>query len=76
MELVQIKREQDCVEQGNIRDSLGQYEEALASYDSALTIDPGDADAWFNKGMTLKKMGKSKEAESCVETAINLYCGR
>ena len=76
MELVQIKREQDCVEQGNIRDSLGQYEEAIASYDSALKIDPGDADAWFDKGMTLKKMGKSKEAESCVDTAINLYCGR
>ena len=76
MELVQIKREQDCVEQGNIRDSLGQYEGAIASYDSALKIDPNDADAWFDKAMTLKKMGKSKEAESCVETAINLYCGR
>jgi tetratricopeptide (TPR) repeat protein len=65
MELVQIKREQDCVEQGNIRDSLGQYEDAIASYDSALKIDPSDADAWFDKGMTLKKMGKSKEAELC-----------
>ena len=74
--MVQIKREQDCVEQGNIRDSLGQYEGAIASYDSALKIDPNDADAWFDKAMTLKKMGKFKEAESCVETAINLYCGR
>ena len=74
--MVQIKREQDCVEQGNIRDSPGRYEGTITSYDSALKIDPNDEDAWFDKAMTLKKMGKSKEAESCVETAINLYCGR
>jgi tetratricopeptide (TPR) repeat protein len=76
MELVQLKREQDCVKQGDLRESLGMYEEAIASYDSALKIDPTDADAWFDKGMVLKKMGKFKESEACVETAVNLYCGR
>ena len=76
MELIQLQRERDCVEHGNIRDSEGQYEKALAAYENALRIDPDDADAWFNKGMTLKKMGKISDATRCVETAINLYCGR
>jgi tetratricopeptide (TPR) repeat protein len=76
MGLVQIKREQDCVEHGELRDSEGQYEKAIAAYDNALKIDPGDAVAWFDKGMTLKKMGRSLESERCIETAINLCCGR
>ncbi len=76
MELVQLKREQDFIKEGDLHESLGRFEEALASYDSALTIDPTDADAWFDKGIVLKKMGRSKESEACVETAINLYCGR
>lgn len=76
MELIQIQRERDCVEHGDLRDSQGQYEKAIAAYDNALRIDPDDADAWFNKGTTLTKMGKHAEAARCVETAINLYCGR
>jgi Flp pilus assembly protein TadD len=59
--LVQIKREQDGVEQGNIRDSLGRYEGAISSYDSAFKIDPNDADAWFDKAMTLKRWGNPKK---------------
>jgi len=76
MELVQILRERDCVEHGDLRDSEGQYEKALKAYDNALRIDPADADAWFDKGLTLKKMGRSQESERCIETAIDLYCGR
>ncbi len=76
MELVQLQRERDCVEHGDLRDSQGQYEKALKAYDSALRIDPGDADVWFDKGLTLKKMGRSEEAERCIGTAIDLYCGR
>jgi tetratricopeptide (TPR) repeat protein len=76
MELVQIQRERDCIEHGDLRDSEGQYEKALKAYDSALRIDPGDADVWFDKGLTLKKMGRSQESERCIEMAIDLYCGR
>ncbi len=76
MELIQLQRERDCVEHGDLRDSEGQYEKAIVAYDNALRIDPEDADVWFNKGETLKKMGKSTEAMRCIETAINLYCGR
>jgi tetratricopeptide (TPR) repeat protein len=76
MELIQLQRERDCVEHGDLRDSEGQYEKAIAAYDNALRIDPTDADVWFDKGLTLKKMGRSIESQRCVETAINLYCGR
>ena len=76
MELIQLQRERDCVKHGDLRDSEGQYEKAIKAYDNALRIDPEDADAWFDKGETLKKMGKPTEATRCIETAINLYCGR
>jgi tetratricopeptide (TPR) repeat protein len=75
MELAQIKQEEDLVKVGNTHDSQGRYEEAIESYDKALQIDPDDADAWFDKGETLKKMGKLTEAEKCFEKSTNLYCG-
>jgi Flp pilus assembly protein TadD len=62
-------RERMWVKDGDLLDGEGKF-------DHALGIDPGDADVWFDKGQTLKKMGKTAEAEKCIETAINLYCGR
>jgi len=76
MELDKIKIKQDLVKEGDICDSQGRYEEAINFYDKVLQIDPDDADAWFNKGITLKKMGKHSEGTRSIETAINLYIGR
>ena len=76
MELIQIQRERDCIEHGDLRDSEGEYEKAIKAYDNALRIDLSDADVWFDKGLTLKKMGRSLESEKCIDEAINLYCGR
>ncbi len=59
---------------GDCQDCTGQNEEAIASYNQALDIDPCHADAWFNKGMSLKKIGKSKEGSQCIERSIDLYC--
>jgi tetratricopeptide (TPR) repeat protein len=75
MELDQLKKEQDWVNEGNLKDSQGRYEEAIADYDKALQIDPDDADALFDKAETLQKMGKRKEAELLVEKALNEYVG-
>jgi protein O-GlcNAc transferase len=61
---------------GNCQDCLEKPEDAIASYDRALQIDSGHAEAWFNKGMTLKKMGQTNEATKCIEKSIDLYCGR
>ena len=75
MELVDLKQEHDCIEHGNLRDSQGRYEKAIAAYDRALMIDPEDADAWYNKGETLFKMGKVTEASKCFEIATKFYLG-
>jgi tetratricopeptide (TPR) repeat protein len=59
---------------GDCQDCLGQNEAAVASYNHALANDPCHADAWFNKGMTLKKMGQIREASQCIGKAVDLYC--
>jgi tetratricopeptide (TPR) repeat protein len=61
---------------GNCQECLDRLDDAISSYDKALRIDPGHADAWFNKGMTLKKKGMQKEAAQCIEKSVNLYYGR
>lgn len=75
MELELLKKEIHWVNEGNLKDSLGKYEEAIADYDRALQIDPDDADVLFDKAETLQKMGKYKEAEKLVEKAIDGYVG-
>jgi len=57
---------------GNCMDKI---EDAIASYDKALEMDPDNAEAWFNKGMTLKKRGQIEESTQCIEKCINLFCG-
>ncbi len=49
---------------GNCQDCLDKNEDAIASYDKALQIDPGHAEAWFNKGMSLKKLGKNQRSNA------------
>jgi tetratricopeptide (TPR) repeat protein len=61
---------------GNCQECLEKNDDAIASYNKALEIDPSHADAWFNKGMVLKKMGRTKESAQCIEKSIDLYCGR
>lgn len=75
MDLTELKREHDCVEYGDLRDSQGQYEKALAAYNNALRIVPDDADVLFDKGETLVKMGNLMEAQKCFDLALSLYNG-
>jgi tetratricopeptide (TPR) repeat protein len=63
-------------ELGICHDCSNMYEDALAYYDKAIQADPFHADAWFNKGMSLKKLGREKEAQQSIEKAIDLYVGR
>lgn len=60
----------------NCQDCLDKYEDAIASYNKALHLDPGNAETWFNKGMMLKKNGQIEAATECIEKSIDLYCGR
>jgi len=68
-----VKQEQKFVERGNILDSQGQFEKAIAAYDHALEIVPDDADVIFDKGETLVKLGRVPEAMKCFDTATQMY---
>jgi tetratricopeptide (TPR) repeat protein len=75
MQIADLKRQHDCVEHGDLRDSQGEFEKAIKAYDRALRIIPEDADVLFNKGQTLQKMGRLGEAQKCYEQAIRMYVG-
>ena len=49
-----------------------RYKEALAAYDRALALDPNDADAWNNKGIVLRALGRTAEAEAAAKRAKEL----
>jgi tetratricopeptide (TPR) repeat protein len=61
---------------GTCQGCLDNDDDALASYNKAIQLDPGHADAWFNKGMILKQKGRNTEATRCIEMSMDLYCGR
>lgn len=45
---------------GVVLEKLGRDEEALASYDRAIAIDPNNAHAHYNRGVVLGKLGRSE----------------
>jgi tetratricopeptide (TPR) repeat protein len=49
-----------------------EYMNAIARYDEAIDIDPYYADAWYNKGSALEKLGKYDEAIRCYDNAIDI----
>lgn len=61
---------------GNCQGCLDKSDDALESYTRAILLDPGHAEAWFNKGMLLKQKGRNTEATKCIEMSMDLYCGR
>jgi tetratricopeptide (TPR) repeat protein len=67
---------QSLIEIGNCYEYLNQSDKAILYYEQVIQMDSFQADAWFNKGMSMKKMGNEKEAKLCIEKAIELYCGR
>ncbi len=56
--------------------SLGKLNDAVRCYDTAIGIDPYDAESWYNKSTTLLKLGKTNDASQCAERAIDLSMGR
>lgn len=64
------------IEISNCYEYLNQSDRAIPYYEKVIQIDPFYADAWFNKGMSIRKTGTEKEAALCIERAIELYCSR
>jgi tetratricopeptide (TPR) repeat protein len=57
------------VEHGICLSDLDLHDEALARFENALTLDPGHASAWYNKGITLYRAGRYEGAFAAMECA-------
>jgi tetratricopeptide (TPR) repeat protein len=57
---------------GNILQSLGRLEEALAAYDQALALMPALAEAHSNRGAVLKKLARLDQALTAYDQALAL----
>ena len=44
---------------------MERYDDAILSYEKAIEVSPGYADAWYNKGELLKRKEQGDEAEKC-----------
>ena len=49
--------------------SLGHLDEAVTYYDKVLALEPGNTDAWNNKGVCFRKLGKLEQALTCYDRA-------
>ncbi len=57
-------------EMGRILISLKRYEEAIASCDKAIAINPNDDWAWHRRGYSLSQLGRYEEAIASCDKAI------
>jgi len=55
--------------------TIGRYADAVAAYDKAVFIRPGNADAWNNRGIALENLGQYSEAVSSYDKAVTLQPG-
>lgn len=56
--------------QGAAHARLGDFEAAVASFEKALILDPGFADAHFNLGNVLRRLGRIRDAAESFGKAI------
>jgi tetratricopeptide (TPR) repeat protein len=51
---------------------MGRYEEAVAAYDKAVSLDPSFGKAWRNRGLSLSLLNRTTEAEESYEKALKI----
>jgi tetratricopeptide (TPR) repeat protein len=52
--------------------ALDRHVEAIRSYEEAIRIKPDFAEAWYNKGISLRTLGEQKGADQCFAKAREL----
>jgi tetratricopeptide (TPR) repeat protein len=57
--------------QGNSLYNVGKYEEAIASYDRAISFKLDKHEAWYNQGNSLGNLGRHEEAIASYDRAIS-----
>jgi len=48
---------------------LGKYSDAVTACEKALEIDPKYAKGWYNKGVVLSEIGRSRESKKAFKKA-------
>lgn len=66
------KTKAQYLDEGYAFKSDKRYEEALVAFEQALSLDPHDAGAWYNKGETLYNLKHYEEALAAYEQVIQL----
>jgi tetratricopeptide (TPR) repeat protein len=49
---------------------MGRYNEAVAAYDQAVTLDPAYGKAWRNRGLSLALLNRTNESEESYQKAL------
>jgi tetratricopeptide (TPR) repeat protein len=62
----------DWILRGAYLHDLGRYEEAIASYDQLISINPEDHLAWFFRGYSLHNLGRYEEAITNYDRCISI----
>ena len=42
----------------------GDYDQAIKDYSEAIKLEPGEADAWYNRGLAYKELGNEAKAKA------------
>ena len=59
-------------EMGKMQLEEGQYENALNSFQKAISINQNDPDLWNLKGVTLRSLGRYNEAVECFNKSLEI----
>jgi tetratricopeptide (TPR) repeat protein len=58
------------VNRGILKARLGNLEEAIVDYDAALRRDPGEAEAYLNKGFAMLRLTDASQARPLFDSAL------
>lgn len=62
----------DWLNKGKDLLNSGKYQEAVSSFEKAISLCPAMAEAWYNKNRALRELGSYGEAEKCIDKAREL----
>ncbi|AFY49383.1 Flp pilus assembly protein TadD [Nostoc sp. PCC 7524] len=57
-------------ELGNLLYAAKEFEAAISSYDQALKFKPDKHEAWYNRGIALRNLGRNEEAISSYDQSV------
>ena len=50
----------------------GNFQEAIKDHSAAITLNPDNAEAYYNRGVAKSKLRNAREAEQDFQTALRL----